>query len=71
MTECKHELIFDDAYETYQFNALTYTGNLDDTITVDADYSSLSFPDRYIAWLPYKIEKYIPTWHLVRSYQND
>ena len=63
------DLVFDDAYEDYQFNVLTYTDNSDDTITVSADYSStVTLPDRYIAWLPYKIEKYIPTWHLVRSY---
>ncbi len=63
------ELIFDDAYETYQFKSLAFTDNFDDTISVSTDSSTIGFPDRYIGWLPYKIEKYIPTWHLVRSYK--
>lgn len=36
-------------------------GTTDNTI-------ALQLPDEYINWLPYSIEKYLPTWHLMRSY---
>jgi len=38
------------------------------TVT-DTDTITLDLPDPLIEWLPYKWKKYLPTWHLVRSYQ--
>ena len=29
---------------------------------------TLDLPDVLIDWLPYHYKKYLPTWHLVRSY---
>jgi len=42
-----------------------------DTAAVDGGTTyTFELPDPLIDWLPYKIEKYLPTWHLVRSYQH-
>ena len=44
-------------------------GTFANTTTVDtAATTTWDFPDPLIDWLPYKWEKYLPTWHLVRSY---
>ena len=32
---------------------------------------TVELPDPLIDWLPYKIEKYLPTWHLMRSYRHE
>jgi len=29
----------------------------------------IELPDPLTDWLPYKWKKYLPTWHLVRSYE--
>ena len=43
---------------------------LTDTSTVDCTNTmTITLPDPLIDWLPYNIEKYLPTWHLVRSYK--
>ena len=45
----------------------TDTGTADMTTTT----VTLTSPDPLIDWLPYHYKKYLPTWHLVRSYQHD
>jgi len=41
-----------------------------DIITFDKlGITTLELPDPLIDWLPYKWKKYLPTWHLVRSYR--
>ena len=42
------------------------TGTTDWTDTITA--TTIELPDELIDWLPYKVEKYLPTWHLVKSY---
>ena len=51
----------------------TFTGDYDDTGGADiiTNTITLSLPDPLIDWLPYHYKKYLPTWHLVRSYQHD
>ena len=44
-----------------------------DACAIDVDNVStievtLDLPDNTIDWLPYHYTKYLPTWHLVRSY---
>ena len=49
-----------------------YTGGTDfqwSTATTDTMTVTLDLPDPLIDWLPYHYDKYIPTWHLVRSYK--
>jgi hypothetical protein len=43
---------------------ISYTYDFDGTNSTE-----IYLPDPLIDWLPYKVEKYIPTWHLVRSYK--
>ena len=52
------------------FTNSTAGSNWTDTQTLNLDCSTttLELPDPLIDWLPYKWEKYLPTWHLVRSY---
>ncbi len=42
-----------------------------DTITLTTGNTTLDLPDSLIDWFPYKWKKYIPTWHLVKSYGVD
>ena len=46
----------------------TFTGNWLDSSSNDTIEVTLDLPDPLIDWLPYHYTKYIPTWHLVRSY---
>ena len=51
----------------FQLNTVTdFTSAVDSGATMEV---TLDFPDPLIDWLPYNIEKYLPTWHLVRSYK--
>lgn len=53
-------------------NDFTYsTGTNDLTFNVDAA-NTIEFPDPLIDWLPNSClyVKYVPTWHLVRSYKH-
>jgi len=48
----------------------TASGNIifaTDTITADIDFG---YEDPLIKWLPYKVKKYFPVWHLLRSYRQ-
>ena len=57
-----------------------WTNNFYTGVTTSAGTSTLIYdfitptetylPDPLIDWVPYKIEKYIPTWHLMRSYKK-
>jgi len=40
-----------------------------DTTDIGITTVTLDLPDPLIDWLPYKWEKYFPSWHLVRSYK--
>jgi len=51
---------------------LITSGNTNTTFATQVDAvatTTWDYPDPLIDWLPYKWEKYIPTWHLVRSYK--
>ena len=39
--------------------------------TATTNTFTLVAPDPLIDWLPYHYKKYLPTWHLVRSYQHE
>jgi len=50
---------------------LSLTDTTNDTITFDKlGVTTWSLPDPLIDWLPYKWKKYLPTWHLVKSYND-
>ena len=51
------------------FNLNTVTGTAAQTDIQFEHANTVSFPDPLIDWLPYHYKKYIPTWHLVRSYE--
>ena len=58
---------------TFTGNYLTmFTSNdysTTNTCNIDFDTNTtLELPDSLIDWLPYKWKKYLPTWHLVKSY---
>ena len=57
--------MMDRYWTTSQFDSTT--GEAFD-FPLDVVATTLTLPDPLIDWLPYKEEKYIPTWHLVRSY---
>ena len=42
-----------------------------DTANIATNTFTLVAPDPLIDWLPYHYKKYLPTWHLVRSYQHE
>jgi len=48
------------------------TDTISFTTDSDATTTAVFFPDPLIDWLPNSClhEKYVPTWHLVRSYRN-
>ena len=52
----------------YDFDATI--GGAFDVTTNTGNYLTVTSPDPLIDWLPYKWKKYIPTWHLVRSYKS-
>ena len=54
---------FNQQFDTGTSNNFTFN-------TDDIPITTIELPDPLIDWLPYKIEKYIPTWHLVRSYKK-
>lgn len=58
-----------DSSGTWNFTTSTAST---DTITLDAGSNTTTWdlPDPLIDWFPYKWKKYIPTWHLVKSYIN-
>ncbi len=66
-------LSFEDPLRYIEVDAL---GNLckskemfHQTISGAVTSTTFSFPDPLIDWLPYTYKKYLPTWHLVRSYK--
>ncbi len=52
----------------FYFNTDSSTASTN-TISIDTlNNTTLELPDPLIDWLPYKWKKYLPTWHLVKSY---
>ena len=53
--------------------ASTFDSGTNLTFATD-DYPSttltVELPDPLIDWLPYKFKKYIPAWHIMRSYKR-
>ena len=49
----------------------TDTGSQTFTSDICTNTITLTIPDPLIDWLPYHYKKYLPTWHLVRSYQHE
>ena len=47
------------------YNTSGITGDL----VFDTTTTTWDLPDPLIDWFPYKWKKYLPTWHLVRSYK--
>ena len=64
---------FDDAWDAWtgliQLNTSNTAGA--STVSFDTTTDFITTPDPLIDWLPYHYKKYLPTWHLVRSYQHD
>ena len=63
---------FSTDYATWGSDGSPIVFNTDtgcDTATTNT--FTLVAPDPLIDWLPYHYKKYLPTWHLVRSYQHD
>lgn len=52
-----------------QFDIGDATSNFDFQFA-DTTTTTWTLPDPLIDWLPYKWKKYIPTWHLVKSYSK-
>jgi len=52
-------------------NAMNYTFDTSGVCDYTANYITLTDPDPLIDWLPNSClyTKYVPTWHLVRSYK--
>ena len=63
---------FEDAW-TGSIPLDTYTGSgyINSTADICTNTITLTVPDPLIDWLPYHYKKYLPTWHLVRSYQHE
>ena len=64
-------IVFTNDTGTIPNYTYTGTGCLSGGADTIADTITISTPDPLIDWLPYHYKKYLPTWHLVRSYQHE
>ena len=61
---------FGDAWTgSIPLNTYTGTGYITGGEDITTNTITITAPDPLIDWLPYHYKKYLPTWHLVRSYK--
>ena len=59
-----------NSYDLYDYLTADITAGAS-TVSFDNPTDFITIPDPLIDWLPYHYKKYLPTWHLVRSYKHD